>query len=698
MKQGYRESEPLLRSIPGGAGEPRIEAAPPANPGMPPHPGWWAGTWAVLVKEIREMGRSPLLHLLGAVFLGLAGYFFYTDLLYFDLMNQDGAGLMQGLWQRYFEDIRLCLLTILPVLGARAFAEEKRRGTMEMLLTYPLGEGQLVAGKFLALLIVLLPLLGITLTYPFVLGLIWPVDPRPLVAAYLGVTLLAVACLSLGMLCSALARQQSAAALAAFGVLSFLWFLNWNEFAASPAIANVLQRLSLFDRFYDFSRGTVRSADVAYFLMITAGLSFAARETLRWPWHRRRPARVLRIALVAAIAIGFDQLVLRRGPTWELSREADATLAAHAARALAGVETAVELTFFYEPGRYSETEFFADRYRRASPRIAVRLADLDREPSLARRYRVTAYGEVVVRSGERWTVVDEASDGAIVRAVLDVTDPKPRVVCATTGHGESEIFAAGRAEGEQPRSVGELLERIGYRWRELALDAAPGGAADCGIVLANGPKRDFTAAEVDGVAAFVGGGGAALLLLDPLDTPNLAGLAGRYGVVLGDRVSADGSSRLYRNDRYTLAATGGLESAGRRHFAAVLYDARQIGIAGDGAEPRGFPFLHYRSPRRGEVPLAAAIGRNGADGGVIVVGDSDFLDGRLFTRMSSQDLFVEMVQWLARPDELPRDRGARDRFAPLTERQARICLGTAMMPAIVFFGVGGARWWRRRWT
>lgn len=688
----------MLRSTPGRAEQVCVEASLPSIPVTPGDLRPLRGTWAVLVKEIRELSRSPLLHLLGAVFLGLAGYFFYTDLLYFDLMNQDGVGLMQGLWQRYFEDIRLCLLMILPVLGARAFAEEKRRGTMEMLLTYPLAEGQLVAGKFLALLIVLLPLLGITVAYPVVLGLVWPVDPWPLVAGYLGVTLLAIACIGLGMLCSAFARQQSAATLAAFGVLFFLWFLNWNEFAASPAIVHVLQRLSLFDRFYDFSRGTVRSADVAYFLMITSGLLLVSRESLRWPWHRRRLTRLFRIVLVVGIAIGLDHVMLRRGPTWELSREADTALAAETTRALVGVGTAVELVFFYEPGRYSETQYFADRFRRASARISIRLVDLDREPSLARKYGVTAYGEVVVRAGERWTVVDQAGEGGIVRAVLDVTDPRPRVVCATTGHGENEVFTARRVEGEQASSVGELLERIGYRWREVVLGADPRGQVDCGILLVNGPKRDFAAAEVDGVAAFVGGGGGALLLLDPIDLPNLAGLVRHYGVVLGNRVTADGSSRLYLNDSYTLAATGGLESGdqGRDPFAAVLYDARQVEIADGDGEPDGFLFLKYPSPLRGDVPLAAAIARSGANGGVIVVGDSDFLSGRLFARMSSQDLFVEMVQWLVRPNEIPRSSRERYQFAPLTERQARLCLWTAMTPALVFLGIGGARWWRRR--
>jgi len=224
---------------------------------------------AVFLKEVRTLTRSPLLYVPGVVFLGLAGYFFYTDVIYFDLLNQDKIGLTQGLWQRFFEDLRLCLLLVTPVLAARLFAEERRLGTMEMLLTYPLSEIALVSGKFLSLLLLFTLLLALTVLYPLILALTWPVDPRPLVATYLGAVLLGLACLSCGMFCSAVATQQSSAALAAFGVLFFFWFLAWNEAAASPLVLAVLRRLSLFDRFYDFTRGTIQSQDVIYFLVVT---------------------------------------------------------------------------------------------------------------------------------------------------------------------------------------------------------------------------------------------------------------------------------------------------------------------------------------------------------------------------------------------------------------------------------------------
>src|SRR5919108_613590 len=145
-----------------------------------------ANTRAVFLKEVRTLTRSPLLYVLGAVFLGLAGYFFYTDALYFDLLNQDKMGLTQGLWQRFFEDVRLCLFLVAPVLAARLFAEERRLGTMEMVLTYPVTEVEVVGGKFLSLFVLFVPLLAVTVVYPLALASAWPVAPWPLVATYLG--------------------------------------------------------------------------------------------------------------------------------------------------------------------------------------------------------------------------------------------------------------------------------------------------------------------------------------------------------------------------------------------------------------------------------------------------------------------------------------------------------------------------------
>src|SRR5262245_28550025 len=321
---------------------------------------------AVFLKEVRTLTRSPLLYVLGAVFLGLAGYFFYTDVLYFDLLNQDKIGLTQGLWQRFFEDLRLCVLFVTPVLAARLFAEERRLGTLEMLLTYPLTEVELVGGKFLSLALLFTPLLAVTGLYPFVLAQMWPVDPWPLIATYLGAALLGLTCLSCGMFCSALATQQSSAALAAFGVLFFSWFLAWNEAAAGPGLLAVLRRLSLFDRFYDFTRGTVQSRDVIYFCVVTLLFVLFSVAGLRWRWRQGQGGRVLHLVLLVLVGVGIEDWGTRHNHTWELVQEQESLLTPETVQGLAAVQVPVRLLLFYEPGRYRETAYLAEKCSRAS--------------------------------------------------------------------------------------------------------------------------------------------------------------------------------------------------------------------------------------------------------------------------------------------------------------------------------------------
>jgi ABC-2 type transport system permease protein len=653
-------------------------------------------TRAVFRKELLTLIRSPLLYVLGAVFLGLAGYFFYTDVLYFDLLNQDKIGLTQGLWQRFFEDLRLCLLLVTPVLAARLFAEERRLGTMELLLTYPLTEAEIVAGKFLSLVSVFLPLLALTILYPFALAWIWPVDPWPLAATYLGVGLLSFACLSCGMFCSTLVSQQSSAALVAFGVLFFSWFLAWNEAAAGPFLIAILRRLSLFDRFYDFTRGTVQSRDVAYFLIVTALFVWWSREALRW---RRQPERrqLSRIVLLLLVGVGLEDWAVRHNRTWELVQEKESLLSSETVQALSKVRTPVRLLLFYEPGRYRETAYLAEKCSRASTLIEVQLVDLDREPTLAREYKVRAYGTVVVEANGRRELVYPAEERLLVNAVTRVADPRPREVCLSTGHGEYEAATTQQTDDEEPKGIGDLLERLGYRWKEVMLTQAPVSPQDCRLLFVHGPQQDFSEAESEQIAHFLSEGGNALFLLDPLTLPHLEALLAQYHIVLGNEIIADGAEQLYVRDRLTIPVVDlALGKKEPEQFIAVLHGARQIHYRAS-QETAGGVFLAYRSPTHGTIPVGVAQESRGPQTGrLMVVGDADFLTGRLFLRASNRVLFAQMLQWLNAPGGGSVTQGERYAYAPLSIKQTRWLFGIVMTPPLLFLIAGGFARQRRR--
>jgi ABC-2 type transport system permease protein len=230
----------------------------------------------------RELGayfRSPLGFVVLAVFLLLAGYFFYSDLLFFALWG--GGSLESGLWQRVFLDVRLILLLTTPLVTMRLFAEERKIGTMELLWTYPVTDASIVAGKFLASLSFVLIMLAPTVIYPLVLARWHPVDAAPLVAGYLGLLLLGTAFAACGMAASSLTESQVVAAVLAYGVLLLFWFGTWNEAVAGETAMRLLLLLSLFERFYGFASGVVDTRDVVYFALFTAFFLFLTTRILQ---------------------------------------------------------------------------------------------------------------------------------------------------------------------------------------------------------------------------------------------------------------------------------------------------------------------------------------------------------------------------------------------------------------------------------
>jgi len=229
-------------------------------------------------RELRSYFTSYIAYILLAVFLLLSGYFFYSDLIFFVLFG--GYVLPTGLWQFVFLDMRLCLLLVLPLMTMRLFAEEKKLGTIELLWTYPVRDGEIVAGKFLACWLFFLVMLLLTAINPVIFYRFYQFDVGPLLAAYLGIFLLGTAFIACGLFVSSLTENQVVSAMATYGILVFFWFMTWNEEAASQSLLQAMLRLSLFDRFYNFSRGVIDTRDVAFFVLFAMFFLFLTLQSL----------------------------------------------------------------------------------------------------------------------------------------------------------------------------------------------------------------------------------------------------------------------------------------------------------------------------------------------------------------------------------------------------------------------------------
>jgi len=219
--------------------------------------------WAVSVRELRSYFLSPLAYVVIALFLALSGYLFALI-----LANGREASL-RGLVQ----NISVLYLFIVPAISMRLLAEEQRTGTVELLLTNPVQEWEIVTGKFLASVMLVLVMLGLTLLFPLFLFIYGNPDRGPIITGYVGIFLQAAAFLSIGLWASSLTQNQIVAAIVSFALLLILWLSeNLGQFLGGT-IGSIISYTSVITHFQSFPQGVIQSNDVIYYLsLVLAGI------------------------------------------------------------------------------------------------------------------------------------------------------------------------------------------------------------------------------------------------------------------------------------------------------------------------------------------------------------------------------------------------------------------------------------------
>jgi ABC-2 type transport system permease protein len=243
--------------------------------------------WTIAKREYKLYFNGPIAYLMAFALFLITGIFFVLIVF----VAQQGAFQQGGQptpGTDYIVNIMAFLfLLILPGVTMRLIAGENQTGMLEMLLTVPLRDWELVTGKWLGSFLFILTLIGGTLIYPLILNrLVTPgIDQGLMMANYLGIILVAAAFLSIGTAISALFSNQFAAFFTTLAMLLiFWWVFGWLASVMSGG-GGVFEYLSLQNHFYSLLRGNVALADVIYYLSITAfGLFFGTMvvEIRRW--------------------------------------------------------------------------------------------------------------------------------------------------------------------------------------------------------------------------------------------------------------------------------------------------------------------------------------------------------------------------------------------------------------------------------
>jgi ABC-2 type transport system permease protein len=246
---------------------------------------------AIAQKELKSYFSTPIAYIVIGFFALLFGYFFYVMLVIFNQQSLQLGGeggnvdINQQLIRPLFLNASVILLFVLPLVTMRTYSEEKRSGTIELLLTSPVTDVEIILGKFLGAITLYAAMLAVTVIHVGLLFSYGNPEWKVVVTGYLGLLLMGGCFISVGLLISSLTKNQIVSGMVTFAVFLLLWVINWPASFVGPQTQSILNYLSITDHFDDFTKGILDTKHIVYYFSVMAfGLFLTARsvDTERW--------------------------------------------------------------------------------------------------------------------------------------------------------------------------------------------------------------------------------------------------------------------------------------------------------------------------------------------------------------------------------------------------------------------------------
>ena len=241
--------------------------------------------WTIARREYKLFFISPVAYVVAFFFMLLLGWFFYSALR---------DAIIQSTFSAYAPDVQIIisplvtlLLFTMPAITMRSISEEMRMGTMELLLTAPVKDWELVVGKWLGAFLFMLTLLGVTWIFPIILNfLVNPgIDQGVLLSGYLGLVLMVASLVAIGIFISSLFNSQVVVFLISLAIVLVFWLVRPAASSAGGLGSQVLTYLNFIDHYLNFYQGTIDLSDVVYYLSLTSlglFLGTVSVEMRRW--------------------------------------------------------------------------------------------------------------------------------------------------------------------------------------------------------------------------------------------------------------------------------------------------------------------------------------------------------------------------------------------------------------------------------
>ncbi len=253
---------------------------------------------AVFNKEMRSYFHSPIAYVVIGIFLLISGYFYYGLLAQF--LEFSMRSMIQAQYYRQappimnvndyvvrplFLNLSIIALFVMPAITMRLYSEEKKLGTIELLMTSPITIMQTILGKFLAALALFVVMIAPTLIYWGILEKYGAPEWGPIISGFVGLILFGATFVSFGLLLSAFTENQIIAAVSTFGLFLLLWVIDWLASYSEGLVSSILSYISLTRHFNDFAKGVIDSQHVVFYLsLVCLGLFLTYRtvESMRW--------------------------------------------------------------------------------------------------------------------------------------------------------------------------------------------------------------------------------------------------------------------------------------------------------------------------------------------------------------------------------------------------------------------------------
>lgn len=380
-------------------------------------------------------------------------------------------------------------------------------------------------------------------------------------------------------------------------------------------------------------------------------------------------AFLLSTAAVLSVAVAIQTFAEVGRSRIDLTPGSRLSLSEYGRSVVEQLESPLQIDFYYRQGERLRARDLLDLLVNASSQVQYELIDIDRNPLRARQNGVDRFDRAVLFYDGRERVTSAGDEEALVGGIADIVQEKRPVLYFLRDHGERSTRVG---HDDQLGRAGQLLRTEGYELRPLSLLNGGGVPDDAAAVVIAGPMTDLVEREIEMLDASLRKGGAALVLVDPLELPHLERWVAGRGLKLADDVVIDQANRVYGSD-----GTNALVPMFRDHpvtrsltAPAVLGRGRSVSTSvGDDGAPdaavqvvartakESFAAAGAARTKRGAVAFDESTDRSGpvgvmgvsiVDGGgrLVVIGDADFASDDFITLLGNKDLLVNVVGWL----------------------------------------------------